>query len=96
VVLKTPTLEFHWLEHTNARITAKGTEITFAYFGEDCVYGVPGGGSTAIAELKGGNPPKVVLNMQLAKISGFVCPENMAWQGNYEVTSPSPLYAAAG
>jgi hypothetical protein len=95
VLLKKPTLELHWVSGPNAMITAKGIEFTLRNGSEDCVYGVPGGGSTAIAELKGAKPAQVWLNMELAKLSGFVCPEHMRWQGIYEVTSPNPLYAAA-
>lgn len=95
VLLKKPSLELHWLEGTNARITAKGIEMTTSFFGEDCVYGVPGGGSTAIAELRGGKPAQVLLQVELARLSGFVCPANMLWAGEYEVTAPNPLYVAA-
>jgi hypothetical protein len=95
VLLKKPTLELHWASGSNATITAKGIEFTLKNGSEDCVYGVPGGGSTAIAELKGGKPAQVLLDMELAKLSGFVCPEHMRWQAGYEVTSPNPLYAAA-
>lgn len=95
-VLKKPSLELHWLPETpNARITAKGIEITVVYLGVDCVYGVPGGGSTGIAELRGGSPAQIWLSMQLARFSGVGCPEKMIWLGEYEVTSPNPLYAAA-
>jgi hypothetical protein len=95
VLVKKPTLELHWASESNATITAKGIEFTLRNGSEDCVYGVPGGGSTAIAELKGGKPAQVWLNMELAKLSGFVCPAHMRWQAIYEVTSPNPLYAAA-
>ncbi len=95
VLLKKPSLELHWLEAANARITAKGIEFTTSYFGEDCVYGVPGGGSTGIAELRGGKPAQIPLQMELARISGIVCPAYMFWAGEYEVTAPNPLYVAA-
>lgn len=99
-VLNKPSLELHWLSGTpespNARITAKGIEITVLYLLEDCVYGVPGGGSTGIAELRGGKPAVIALDMELAKLSGgLICPKNMRWRGNYEVTAPNPLYVAA-
>jgi len=95
VVLKKPSLEIHWTSGWNASITAKGTEITITYFGQDCVYGVPGGGSTGIASLLGKKPAEIWLSMELARLSGFGCPEKMTWKAKYEVTSPSPLYAAA-
>lgn len=100
VVLNKPSLELHWLSGTpespNARITAKGIEITVVYLLEDCVYGVPGGGATGIAELRGGKAAVIALDMELAKLSGgLICPKNMRWRGNYEVTAPNPLYVAA-
>lgn len=94
-LVKKPTLELHWVSGSNAMITAKGIEFTVLNFSEDCIYGVPGEGSTAIGELKGGEPAQVWLKMELAKLSGFVCPEHMLWQAIYEVTSPTPLYAGA-
>lgn len=95
VVLKKPSLEIHWTSGWNASITAKGTEITITYFGQDCVYGVPGGGSTGIASLVGTKTAEIWLSMELARLSGFGCPEKMVWKAKYEVTSPSPLYVAA-
>lgn len=95
VVLKKPSLELHWTSGTkSAQITAKGIEITVIYVKQDCVYGVPGGGSTAIGQLTGGKQ-EIDLNMELTRLSGFFCPEKMAWLAKYEVTSPNPLYAAA-
>lgn len=95
VVVKKPSLEVHWLSVTNGRITAKGIEITATVSGQDCVYGVPGGGATGIAELRGEKAARVLLSMELARLSGFLCPEKMYWAGEYEVTSPSPLYVTA-
>lgn len=95
VVLKKPSLELDWVSGANARITAKGVEITVVYLGFDCVYGIPGGGSTGIGELRGGKPAQVWLSMQLARLSGSGCPEKMIWLGEYEVTAPNPLYVAA-
>lgn len=95
VLLKKPSLELQWLSGPNARIMAKGIEFTTTYFGQDCVYGVPGGGSTGIAELRGGEAPLILLSMTLAKLNAAICPERMAWKAEYEVTTPKPLYAAA-
>jgi len=94
-VLKKPSLELHWQSGWNASITAKGIETTLTYFGQDCVYGVPGGGSIGIGTLWGTKVARVLLSMQLARLSGFGCPEKTSWKAEYEVTSPSPLYAAA-
>jgi hypothetical protein len=95
VVLKKPTLVFHWLAGNNATITEEGIEITVTYFSQDCVYGASK--PQTIGQLTGGEPATIPLSMLLELVKGLkgVCPATMKWAATYEVTAPTPLYVTA-
>lgn len=95
VALKKPAIVFHWLEKNNATITEEGIEITADWFGLSCVYGASK--PQTVAQLTGGKPADIPLNMTLELIKGIsgVCPATAAWKATYEVTAPNPLYVTA-
>jgi hypothetical protein len=95
VVLKKPTLVFHWSEASKASITEEGIEITADWFGQSCVYGASK--PQTVAQLTGGKPATIPLSMTLELIKGLsgVCPATSVWKATYEITAPNPLYATA-
>jgi hypothetical protein len=95
VVVKKPTIVFHWTSGNNATITEEGIEITADYFGMSCIYGASK--PQTIALLTGGKPADISLSMVLGLIKGIpgVCPATMTWDATYEVTAPNPLYVTA-
>ena len=95
VVLKKPTLVFHWLAGNNATITEEGIEVTADWFGQSCDYGASK--PQTVGQLTGGKPADIPLSMTLELIKGLkgVCPATVVLKATYEVTAPNPLYVTA-
>jgi hypothetical protein len=95
VVLKKPTLVFHWLAGNNATITEEGIEVTADWFSMSCDYGASK--PQTVGQLTGGKPADIPLNMTLELIKGVkgVCPATVVLKATYEVTAPNPLYVTA-
>ena len=98
-VLKTGTGEIHWIAGTdNGTLTSNGAEATVncsTIFGSvHCIYA---SSNSHAGTLTGGNPAKekVVLEIPRLPTSGF-CAEEAKLTAEFEVTSPKPLYVAAG
>lgn len=99
-VLKNGTVESNWIEGTNNGdlfIRAlKLTTVCSTIFGNvHCIYEVQGE-TTQFGTLIGGNPAKletVIENEEFPKLpTNAVCQEYVRWFGNYEITTPKPLY----
>jgi len=94
-VLKKGETEWHWETLSrNATLTEIGTEVTVSLFGTSCVYG----SSTAKDEgtFTGLVQPVVHDTHPFPKTSGgFLCANPANFVASYEVTSPTPMYAAS-
>jgi hypothetical protein len=99
-VLKEGSLEIHQIAGTdNGTLTESGGEVTMtcsSIFGNvHCIYG--SGANVDGGELKGGNPAKEVVSLNIPRLpTNSICSEEAVLTGEYEITSPKPLYVAAG
>jgi hypothetical protein len=97
-VLKTGSLEIHFIPTTdNGTVTSSGLELTTTctnIFGTaHCIYKTS---STDIGTLEGGKPAKLKISAPLTRVTtSAICEPVGAWEGEYEVTTPKPLYVAA-
>jgi hypothetical protein len=85
-------LEIHWISGTdNGTLTVVGTKVTVdtGFFGS-CVFT-----ASDIGTLVGGNPAKISLKEQkVSRVTGL-CPSEVLWTAEFEVTKPNPLYVAS-
>lgn len=88
--------EFHHIGGTdNATLTVVGPEITMLLGGLTCTFGSVSG-SIDLGTVVGGTGI-VAINAILPKVAGsFLCPSDVRWKTEYEVTAPVPLYFTAG
>jgi hypothetical protein len=98
-VLKTGTLEAHWLSGTdNAEVKSNGAEVTVncsTIFGNvHCIY-VSENNSAGV--IFGGSPPIIKFELNVPRLStNALCDEEARLKAEFEVLSPTPAYAAAG
>lgn len=97
--LKLGTLEVHHISGTdNGTLTANGQEITLVcstIFGAvHCIYV---GKNTDLGTVTGGNPAVAHINATIPRLpTSPLCEGKALWTATIEVTSPKPLYFAAG
>ena len=92
-------LELHHIVTTdNATVTSTGLEITTGcstIFGPvHCIFKT---NKTDLGTLKGGNPAKLQINASLEGVTtAGLCTNEVSWLVEYELTTPKPLWVAAG
>jgi len=99
VVLKTGTLEAHYISKTdNAEVVSNEAEVTVTcstIFGNvHCIYVSE---HTNGGIIIGGNPPIIKFELNVPRLStNGLCSEKAILDAEFEVLSPTPAYAAAG
>ncbi|MGN6816244.1 MAG: hypothetical protein ACTHK3_09185 [Solirubrobacterales bacterium] len=95
VTVKKGVIEFHVIippkpPITELEVTGKGGEVTITMAGVSCNYATGAGVKLGIYHYF---PPSFQLNPKLKKSAGgFLCPAEVIWEAEYEVTKPSPVY----
>jgi hypothetical protein len=99
-VLKAGSLEIHQIAGTdNGTLTSSNAEVTAScstIFGTvHCIYAT---NATDLGTLTGGNPATLDIESQnIPRLTtNALCDESANWDAKYEVTSPKPLFVAAG
>jgi hypothetical protein len=92
-------LEIQYTSGGNGTVTSKGAEWKWEIYTSgglirhDCWYTT--GTGTQIGTIKGGAPATIQVNVLMKKQAGSIgCWAETRWTGNYEVTTPNPLYIA--
>jgi len=84
-------LEIHHITGTdNGTLTVVGTEVTVNTIFGSCVFT-----ASDIGTLVGGSPAKISMVNQVVKRLSGLCPSEVLWTAEWEVTSPKPLWVAA-
>jgi hypothetical protein len=95
-VLKEGSLEIHHIAGTtNGTLTSSGAEVTVIKSGVHCIYETS---NTHIGTLTGSTTGHATLHIEanLKRVpTSFLCADNAAWEGEYTVTQPSPLWVHA-
>ncbi len=94
--LQSAKMKFNWISGTmNGSLTTNGFEYGFTCSSTYCVYGSEIKGSTLI----GGNPASVAFAEAAIPVvsgSGLACGKTAKFSGEFEVSTPKPLYVSNG